>query len=150
MKTLIKFLYILFKLTKIFNLQFYYLYQNNKIKNITINIYFYKMLKYDLGNFDNLILCKSDRISLYKNNNKIYHRKIIKNLYFFNDDIVINLNLIKLNINKIDSFINLNFILKYYYNIDINHKNDNILIMYYKNEYKHLKLNINSIFNELY
>ena len=135
----------------------YYYYNCNKgnFMNITIIVNFLNFILIGtfLKNFifgNNIICEKDDKLWLYsKDINTCKSTKIIKNIFYKDDALNINVNELKKNIYNIDSNISLPFILYYYKKIIVN-DNSYLELIYYNNESKYVKVYKKSKFNQLF
>ena len=124
---------------------YYYHYTNGKFVEITLVVYFLNCLiiGFFLKKFifeDKIICEKDNNLWIYsKPINKIFSKKIIKNIFYKDNNYNINLIDIKKNIYNIDRNINISFILYLYKKIIIN-ENSYIIINYFNYESKFLKI----------
>ncbi len=135
----------------------YYYYNCNKgnYMNITIIVNFLNFILVGIFIknyiFENNIICeKDDKMWLYSKNIKTCSTsKIIKNIYYKDDNLNIQVNELKKNIYNIDSNISLPFILYYYKKIIVNDKSY-LELIYYNNDSKYVKVHKTSKFNQLF
>ena len=144
------------KVIKLFYINRYYYFKNNKFEEITLIILFLNLflISNKIKNYifnNNIFVVNNYKIFKLgeKNNKNIIKYKIIKNLIYKDKYYYINLAKVKNKIYIIDDNISIDFLLMYFYKI----KRDNdsyVIIDYFKNKVKILKIGFSSTFKDLY